>query len=161
TMHIVGDRIVFNAGAEVVIVDGDGKERGRVDASWLNAAAPFEDGVALALTKPVWWREGKDLIELPHDGSTAFVRAVPVGLATTEDDVLYIWRTDVQGPVAETLTTDLPMLTPVVVDGEQVVIEGAGRFALRACSVNGTTFRLGSRRPWRPITTRDEAVRIA
>ena len=129
----------------------------------MHDVAAFGGGIALAerdAPDALWWRPGAELARLPHDVSPSLLRAVPAGLASAEGNILYVWRTDVQGPEVAPLAHDLPMHTPIVIAGTPLQIVGAGRFALRALTLGGHASRVEPGTPWRPLTTRDEATRL-
>jgi hypothetical protein len=110
----------------------------------------------------VWWHPSKVTTTLEYDGSLAHAVTVPAGLATSEDDVLHVWRTDVQGPESVPLVTDLPIGVPIVLDGSRLTVEGTQRFSLRvryAWSKDSHS-RSPQYNAWRTPTTRDEAVVI-
>jgi hypothetical protein len=58
------------------------------------------------------------------------------------------------------VTTHMPMNTPIVVDGTALCIEEAGRFSLRARTLSGHACGIAPDAPYRPLTTRDEALRV-
>jgi hypothetical protein len=162
---VVGDRVVLashDTGAW--ILDGDGAELARLATEGpVHDVAAFGDGIALLVRGSpdvVWWRPDSEPARLPHDVWPALVRAVPAGLASTEGNVLYVWRTDVQGPERAPLASDLPMHAPLVIAGTPLQIVGAGRFSLRAVTLDGRPMGVRPGTPWRPMTTRDEAARL-
>ena len=159
---VAGDRVVLDADTGVSIVAGDGAELERIpDLRWLRDAHPFGGGLVLVAERVLWWRPGGDLAELPHDTPPTVVCPVPAGIASADTDVLCVWRSDLQGPEAEPLTHDLPLAAPLVVEGRLLVIEGAGRFSLRAHAPGGTApVAVAPDSRWRRIATREEATRV-
>lgn len=162
---VAGDHVVlasYEAGAW--ILDGEGGELAALTtAKHVHEVAAFGGGVALAeLDAPdvLWWRPGAELARLPHDVWPSRVRAVPAGLASVEGKVLYVWRTDAQGPEVAPLAHDLPMHTPIVITGTPLQIVSAGRFSLRAVTLDGRAASIQPGTAWRPLTTRDEAARL-
>lgn len=132
--------------------------------SYVVEVAAFAGGIALVVDGTpdvLWWRPGEDLARLGHDVSPSRVRAVPAGLLSAERNVVYLWRTDVQGPEATAVSTMLPTNTPIVVDDEPVRIVSAGRFVLRGESLLGHGARsIEPNAAWRPLVSRDDATRI-
>jgi hypothetical protein len=160
-IHVVGERAVVASEHAVHIIDTSGKVLAELpDQGYVHGAEPFAGGIVLRANGAVWWREHEPLEVLEHDVSPGVIRPVPVGLATSEDDVLFIWRTDVQGPERTTFATDLPFNTPLVIDGALLTIESAAQFSLRARSVYGYVIALRPKGPYRHAATRDEALRI-
>lgn len=162
---VAGDRIVlasWTAGAR--ILGADGVELAHLTtAAPVEAVAPFGGGVALIVRHApdvLWWRPDAPLASLPHDVWPSLLRAVPVGLASSEGRVLYMWRTDVQGPELAPIETHLPMKTPIVIRGTPVQIVAAGRFALRGMTLAGHPWRVQPDAAWRPLTSPGEAARL-
>jgi hypothetical protein len=162
---VASDRIVlasYHAGAR--ILDGDGAELAALTTDKLvQDVAPFGGGIALAVRDSpdvLWWHPEAALARLSHDVWPSLLRAVPAGLASSEDTILYVWRTDVQGPELAPIEADLPMHTPIVIAGTPVQIAGAGRFALRAMTLDGHATSIKPGTSWRPLTTPDEAARL-
>jgi hypothetical protein len=162
---VAGDRIVlasYEAGAR--ILDGDGAELAHLKtAKLVQDVAAFSDGIALTVRDSpdaLWWRPDAPLATLPHDVLPFVLRAVPAGLASSEDDILYLWRTDAQGPELAPIESNLPMNTPIVIAGTPVQIVARGRFALRGMTPAGRPWRIARDATWRPLTTRDEAARL-
>jgi len=156
-LYIAGEHAVISGGERATILDARGAVRG--ETGWAQGAEPFGGGIALCGETLMWWRDGEDVVDLPHDVTPDLMRAVPAGLVTTEDNVLLVWRTDLQGPVVENVTTDMPLETPIVVDGVLLVIEGTARFSIVARRLNGmpVPLRPGTHR-WRPLATREQAM---
>jgi hypothetical protein len=159
--YIVDDRAVLGSGDAIDIIDVTGKVLATLpDHGYVRGAVAFAGGIAITADRLVWWREGEPVQILEHDVRPGLARAVPVGLATTEEDVILLWRTDVQGPEPTTVETSMPFGTPIVLDGSILTIESAGQFSLRARTLRGQAVGVKPTGNWRPATTRDEALRI-
>ncbi len=164
---VVGDRFVIlgkEAGKDAArIYDASGELLAELKTSGTVVdVAAFGDGIAMSVrgADMLWWRAGQELVTLPHDATPYVVTTVPNGLVTTEGNVLYLWRADSDGPELPQVVTTLPMRTPIVIGGNTIEIVTAGRFALRAVTREGHTFRIEPDATYRPVTTREEAVRI-
>ncbi|HWO21130.1 MAG TPA: hypothetical protein VNO30_20320 [Kofleriaceae bacterium] len=162
---VVGDRVVLaSRDTGAWILDGDGAELAHLTTDGpTHDVAAFDDGLALIVQRSpdvLWWRPEAEPARLSHDVWPSLVRAVPAGLVSTEGSALYVWRADVQGPAFAPLATDLPMHAPLVIGGTPLQIVGAGRFALRAVTLDGRPMGVRPGTPWRPMTPRDEAARI-
>ncbi len=162
---VAGDRIVLASyETGTWILDGDGEELAHLTtAKHVQEIAPFGDGIALSVRDSpdaLWWRVDAPLASLPHDVHPSMLRAVPAGLVSSEDNHLYLWRTDVQGPELVPIEADLPMKTPIVIGGTPLQIVGAGRFVLRGVTLAGRSLGIPRGATWRPLTTRDEAARL-
>lgn len=155
---------LVSAGSGVRLLDGGGAEVAHVPTAGIGLrAAPFAGGVALtARDTPdvLWWRPGEGLARLPHDVWPYALVGVPAGLASSEDNVLYVWRTDVQGPEVAAAASDVPLDTPIVIGGTAVRITAAGRFALRGQTLSGRAWGVRRGATYRVLTARDEAARI-
>ena len=124
---------------------------------------PFGRGIAIELRDGfdvLWWQPGAALVRLPHDAQPARLWSVPAGLVTSEGDVMFLWRPDVDGPAWEPVSTQLPLNKLVVIGGTPLKLTSAGRFALRAETTNGRALRIAPDAPYRELTSRDEAVKV-
>ena len=161
-MFVAGEHVVIVGSTSASIVDVAGNVRYTHETPWLRAAVPFAGGIALVGDGVAWWRDGEPVVELAHDTPPQVIRDVPAGLVTTEDNVLFVWRTDAQGPEIANVTTDMPLGQPIVVDGQLLVIERTARFSILARTIHGMSVSL---RPgthtWRPVATREEAMQVA
>ncbi|WP_163992373.1 hypothetical protein [Pyxidicoccus caerfyrddinensis] len=147
------------------IFNSAGQELAQLETSrFVQEVAAFGGGIALTVrddADALWWRPDTELVRLGHDVWPHPMRGVPAGLATVENNILYVWRTDVQGPESTAVESDLPMNVPIVINGTPVRIVAAGRFALRGETLRGKqAWRIARGSAWRPLTTREEALRI-
>jgi hypothetical protein len=124
-------------------------------------ACAFDEGVALqAADSPtvLWWRPGLEIVPLAHDIRASVLRPATPGLISSEADLLYRWRQDVQGPELPAVETGgLPVGTPIVVGGSLLTIQAVGRFALRGTTASGGLVRVEPGSAFRPAVTREEA----
>nr|MBA3500865.1 hypothetical protein [Deltaproteobacteria bacterium] len=160
-----GDRIALASYVSGLrIFDAAGGELAALPTTKIvDDVAAFGGGIAVSVRdnpQVLWWRPGEALATLDHDGSADKLRTVPAGLITSESNVLFLWRTDEQGPEWTPVTSPLPMNVPIVVGGGAVTITAAGRFALRGVTPKGQSRRISPEAAWRPLTTRDEAARL-
>ncbi|MCU0659758.1 MAG: hypothetical protein MUF64_32175 [Polyangiaceae bacterium] len=156
-VRIAGDFAVIGSKEDALVMDRAGTVRARMVVGHFHDACIFDDGVAVIGGGARWWRPEHGETMLPHDATPAVVSAVPRGLATAEGDVVYLWRADLQGPEPVPLVHDMPFERPIVVEGRTVILETAGRFALKARVPAGMTISPG---PWRELTSREEAERV-
>ena len=172
-MHVVGDHVVLLARTDTVwILDVSGREVAKLAIpDTVTQVAAFAGGVALctALSGVRWWRPSAEagsaatLVTLEHDGIASLCVGVPLGLATAEDKLLYLWRADVEhdGPERPSLAARFPVGASMVVGGKLVKIDRVGRFRVLGNEV--VSRRMGWFDPdavWRPAATRDHALQI-
>lgn len=141
-----------------------GADLANVATSYVDEVAGFADGLAFAARDQadvLWWRRDQEIVRLPHDAQAESAWQVPAGLVTHEGNILYLWRTDAQGPEWTPVSSTIPVNTPIVVGGTPLRIVAPGRFALRAESIERRqAIRIAPDAKWRPLVTRDEATRI-
>jgi hypothetical protein len=159
-VRIVGDRAVVRD-VKTRILDRDGTIV-TIDEPYFSTVAPFAGGIVVQRDRVVWHRDREGPQLLAHDVRAHHARAVPAGLATAERRALYIWRTDLDGPGLESaVATALPVHVPIYVATlGHVVIESAGRAYLRGRTPGGQVLAIEPDAPWRPATTRAEALAI-
>jgi hypothetical protein len=165
--EVAGDRIVIGAWHAPVawILDAKGALLDEVSlpGTLLDACA-FDDGVALRAQgsrEIVWWRPGRELVRLEHDTEPDLVRAATTGIASAEDEILYRWQADAEGPDLPALDSGgLPFDTPIVIDGSVVTLRPGGRFALRGETPEGRLRRVKPGASFRPAATRAEALSL-
>ncbi len=161
--EIAGAYLAIKEGPDVHILDDTGEVRAALEElGYIAGVARFEDGVVICADTAQWWRPDHEIVALDYDGRLATPRTVPAGLASSEHDLLLVWRTDRNGPEPIPLETDLPIGVEIVVDGDPLVVEGLQRFSLRVRygGSGHTSSRPPAYRAWRHPTTRDEAVAI-
>ncbi|MEO8705980.1 MAG: hypothetical protein ABI867_38480 [Kofleriaceae bacterium] len=161
-VFVAGDHLVIGSGAaaKAWIFDRGGLQAEVALAGVLAGAAAFADGLALIDDRShaaTWWRPGA-LEELPHDFTPTKVVTIPSGLASVDANVVYVWRTDRDGPEVAAAPDNAPALgTPIVAAGAVVTIAEHGRFASRGKRPDGSEVRIPNTAAWRPAITREAA----
>jgi hypothetical protein len=162
---LVGDSLVIGSWLEnrAWIHDvRDGTLRAEVEvAGRLQGACAFGDGLALldSGSHGVWWWRPSEPTPtlLPHDFTPRVLAPFERGIATADDTVLYLWRTDRDGPEAPAAADGPPLGVPIVAGGELVTLDVRGRFASRGRSPSGAAMRVGHRAQWRRTIGHEEA----
>jgi hypothetical protein len=164
---IAGARIVMGAlhVGMAWILDASGELVAEVPLpARLVEACAFDDGVAMRTADDpavVWWRPGRGIALLEHDVEADLLRPATPGLISAEADVLYRWRTDVQGPELPAVETGgVPLDTPIVVGGTLLTVRARGRFTLRAATARRTLVGVAPGSRFRPAVTRAEALAL-
>jgi hypothetical protein len=162
---VVGDRVVVSSldlrGAW--ILDG-GSLVAKVDLERdLDQACAFGDGIALRVRSThdvLYWRPNAAIERLVHDIGADRLAAVGSVLVSAENDVLYAWRTDVDGPQLPALSTGgVPLDVPIVVGGGIVIVRAGGRLSLRGETAQG--FRpVHPGAAYRSVTTPAEGLEV-
>jgi hypothetical protein len=148
-----GPTVIYDATVQLAELPLDRFARG---------VAPLGDGVALALADQpamIWWRRG-ELAELPHDVAAEAITAVRGGVATYEQDVLCVWRSDRQGPITAPVPCEYPIGTPLVIAGRSLTIAAAGRRLIRGVWSDGQITAIAAGAPWRTPISVDQASAI-
>lgn len=152
--QIIGKEIVIHAytANKAWVLDAEGQLVREVELpNRPQTAASFGGEIVFACL------DSRLIGSLEHDGQPGAVKSMPDGaLATTDGDVLYVWRPGSDGPPAPPLNSSLPIGAPIVMGGSVLKIEGPGRFAMRA-TVGSRPIRVGVDEAFRPATTADEA----
>ena len=121
-------------------------------------AAPLGDGVVVTSRGPAltWWRPGGvTSLELDFEGRG--LARIEGGVVAWEDDVLWVFRPDTDGPEIPALDPGpIPLDAPLVVDGRRVTVRAGGRFVLGGETADGfVAVRPGS--AFRQPATAEEA----
>lgn len=118
----------------------------------LRAAAPLGDGLVCIDTvssAATWWRADGTEVALPHDFTPRLLREVPGGVASVDENVLYLWRPGQDGPPPVAAAEGPPLGERVVVQGSTLRVQARGRFASRAVAASGAPRRVPNDAPWR------------
>lgn len=145
-----------------IVRDAEGKSHEVPLPAPLGFAGAFGDGVAMSLQRHpavVWWRPGAEMQLLTHDVGPYWLWETPIGLACFEEEVLYLWREEEDGPdVPELSPGDMPLGTMIVLQGRMLELQPGGRFALRAVTRDGYPMRVRPGTPFRHVVSKDEAL---
>ncbi|HEY0252687.1 MAG TPA: hypothetical protein VGC41_14225, partial [Kofleriaceae bacterium] len=152
----IGNYLVASAwnSKTVTIFELDGT-RHEVALAGVRESVAFGEGIVLLGERALWWKTGEPIVELEHDlAPTTAVRSGD-DLVTAEGNQLYRWSLHEDGPAWTPVVTDIPMNVPIVVDGTVTRALAPRRFSVRL--EHGVA---PPDAPWRPATTREEALVI-
>ncbi|MBA3396870.1 MAG: hypothetical protein H0T89_29840, partial [Deltaproteobacteria bacterium] len=140
---VVGERVVIGSwdAPKAWILGRDGEVQATLElAGTLVRACALGDGIALTDRvghAATWWQPAAAPAQLAHDFAPSVLASIPGGIATADDNVLYTWRLDRDGPEVAAVTTGAPLSTPIVAGGSVVTLDARGRFASRGRAPDG------------------------
>lgn len=160
---VVGERVVIGSwdAPKAWILGRDGEVQATLElAGTLVRACALGDGIALIDRvghAATWWQPAAAHSQLAHDFAPSVLAPIPGGIATADDNVLYTWRLDRDGPDVPAASIGAPLATPIVAGGSIVTLDARGRFASRGRAPDGHPVRVAHAAAWRPAITRDGA----
>jgi hypothetical protein len=99
-------------------------------------------------------------VRLGHDIGPRLLREAPAGLVAIEDNHIYLWRTDVQGPELVPIATAIPLEVPIVVEGRTVHAIAPKRFVMLAMTPERKPVAIQPDAVWRPAISKDAALEV-